>query len=173
MVVIFGWGGGNTKDLGETAPTTCPRCNNQVFLHLIKSDKQFSLYFVPIANYGGDEYLLCPICRNGIRLDPAHRQAVTAMESATRLYRRGGLPAEAYQAQAARFWARLGMDPAGAQVLQAAPTIPAAAAAGPAAVDSAPANRTIAAQLAELGKLRDAGVLTEDEFAAAKRRLLG
>jgi hypothetical protein len=173
MVVIFGWGGGNTKDLGEIAPTTCPRCHNQVFLHHVKSDRQFSLYFVPIASYGGDEYLLCPICRNGIRVDPAHRQAVTAMASATRLYRRGGLPLEAYQGQVARFWATLGIAPGGAQVLQAAATIPAPATAGPDASPAATSGPTIAAQLAELGKLRDTGVLTEDEFAAAKRRLLG
>ena len=35
MVVIFGWGGGQAKDLGEIAPTTCPNCHNHVFLHHI------------------------------------------------------------------------------------------------------------------------------------------
>jgi hypothetical protein len=175
MVVIFGWGGGSTKDLGEVAPTTCPRCRNQVFLHHVTSDKQFSLYFVPLASYGGDEYLLCPVCRNGIHVQPAHRQAITSMESATRLYRRGGLAVEAYQGQVARFWARLGVDGGGAQVLQAAPTIPAPATAGPSAppASTSPAGGSLAEQLAKLGQLRADGVLTEDEFAAAKRRLLG
>src|SRR4051812_192906 len=174
MVVIFGWGGGSTKDLGEVAPTTCPRCRNHVFLHHVKSDKQFSLYFIPLANYGGDEYLLCPVCRNGIHVQPSHRHAITSMESATRLFRRGGLPLDAYQGQVGRFWAQMGVDGAGAQVLQAAPTIPPPATAGPyATAASASTDRgSLAEQVAKLAQLRADGVLTEDEFAAAKRRLL-
>ena len=171
MVVIMGWGGGNTKDMGEIAPTTCPKCHNHVFLHHVSSDKQFSLYFIPLANYGATEYLLCPICKNGLQVKPTQRQALTSMGSATRLYRRGGLPAATYQAQVAKFWATIGVDPNGAQVLQAAPTIPPPATAGP---DAAPATGgpPLAEQLAQLGQLRDEGVLTEEEFAAAKRRLL-
>jgi hypothetical protein len=175
MVVIFGWGGGSTKDLGEVAPTTCPRCRNQVFLHHVRSDKQFSLYFVPLASYGANEYLLCPVCRNGIQVQAANRQAITSMESATRLFRRGGLALESYQGQVARFWAQLGVDAGGAQVLQAAPTIPPPATAGPDAgqtpAPAAPAS--LAEQLAGLAQLRADGILTGDEFAAAKRRLLG
>ena len=171
MVVIFGWGGGNTKDMGEVAPTTCPRCRNQVFLHHVKSDRQFSLYFVPLATYAADEYLLCPICRAGIQVRPEHRQALTSMGSATRVFRRGGLPLETYQGQVARFWSQLGVDPRGAQVLHAAPTIPARASAGPqAATHDGP---TLAEQVARLADLRDDGILTDEEFAAAKRRLLG
>ena len=173
MVVIFGWGGGSTKDLGEVAPTTCPRCHNQVFLHHVSSDKQFSLYFVPLASYGGTEYLLCPVCRNGLQLQPAQRQAVTAMESATRVFRRGGLPPDAYQARVDRFWAQLGVDQGGTQVLRPAPTIPPPATAGPDAPAGGAATPPLAEQLAQLGELRTAGVLTDDVFAAAKRRLLG
>jgi uncharacterized protein YbaR (Trm112 family) len=174
MVVIFGWGGGNTKDLGEIAPTTCPRCRNQVFLHHVKSDKQISLYFVPLATYAAEEYLLCPVCRAGLQVRPEHRQAVTSMASATRLFRRGGLPMETYQGQVARFWSQLGRDPGGAQLLHGSPTIPAPATAGPQAADGAPAaGPSLAEQLAGLARLRDDGVLTEEEFAAAKRRLLG
>jgi hypothetical protein len=172
VVVIFGWGGGKTKDMGEVAPTTCPKCHNQVYLHHVSSDKEFSLYFIPLANYGASEYLLCPICRNGIQVTPANRQAVTSMGSATRLFRRGGLPAPTYQAQVAKFWAQMGVDASGRQVLQAAPTIPPPVTVGP---DAAPAasGPALAEQLAQLGQLRDDGVLTDDEFAAQKRRLLG
>ena len=172
MVVIFGWGGGNTKDLGEIAPATCPRCRNQVVLHHVRSDKQFSLYFVPITSYGGSEYLLCPICQHGIQVVPANRQAVTAMGSATRLYRRGGLPAETYQGQVARFWAQIGVDGSGSQVMQAAPSMPPPVEAGPAAAPP-PGSPSLADQVAQLAELRAQGVLTEEEFAAAKRRLLG
>src|SRR5918994_4495969 len=137
MVVIMGWGGGNTKDQGEVAPTTCPRCHNQVFLHHVSSDKQFSLYFIPLASYGATEYLLCPICKNGLQVKPEQRQALAAMGSATRLYRRGGLSVQAYQARGARVWAQFGLDPGGAQVLQPAPTIPPPATVGPGAAPAA------------------------------------
>ncbi len=178
MVVIFGWGGGNTKDLGEVAPTTCPRCRNQVFLHHVRSDRQFSLYFVPLATYAANDYLLCPICRNGIQVRPEHGHAVDSMASATRLFRRGGLAIEAYQGQVARFWSQLGVDGAGAQVLHAAPSIPPPAQAGPDAGVSpaSPASAgapSIADQVARLARLHDDGVLTHEEFAAAKRRVLG
>ena len=49
MVLIFGWGAGQAQDFGEVAPTTCPVCHNEVFLHHVKSDKSFSLYFIPLA----------------------------------------------------------------------------------------------------------------------------
>ena len=84
MVVIFGWGAGKAQDLGEVAPTTCPNCHNQVFLHHIQSDKQVSLYFIPIMPYGSNEYLACPICRYGLQIGPSQRQAVVKMKGATR-----------------------------------------------------------------------------------------
>jgi hypothetical protein len=158
--------------MGEIAPTTCPRCHNQVFLHHVSSDKQFSLYFIPLANYGATEYLLCPICKNGLQVKPNNRSAITSMGSATRLYRKGGLPAATYQAQVAKFWAQMGLDPNGTQVLQAAPTIPPPAAVGPDATPAA-GGAPLADQLAQLGQLRDDGVLTDEEFATQKRRLLG
>ena len=99
MVVIFGWGAGEAKDLGEIAPTTCPNCRNQVFLHHIQTKKQVSLYFIPMASYGGTEYLSCPICRHGIQLGPQHQAALRSMRSATTLYRKGGLPEATYRAK--------------------------------------------------------------------------
>jgi len=164
VVVIFGWGGGEAKDLGEIAPTTCPNCRNQVFLHHIRTRKQVSLYFVPMASYGGTEYLSCPICRHGMQLRPEHQAALKSMRSATTLYRRGGLAETAYRASVDRFWAVLGMAPSGQQVLQPAATIP-----PPATPESSP---SLAAQLDDLGRLHADGVLTDEEFAAAKRRLL-
>jgi hypothetical protein len=164
MVVIFGWGGGEAKDLGEIAPTTCPNCHNQVFLHHIRSQKHVSLYFVPMANYGTNEYLACPICRHGIHIGPQHHAALASMRAATVSYRRGALAEAAYRATAERFWAGLGVVPAGGPNLGATETIPA-----PATVRSEP---SLAEQLDDLGRLHAAGVLTDDEFASAKRRLL-
>ena len=164
MVVIFGWGAGEAKDLGEIAPTTCPNCRNQVFLHHIRTRKQVSLYFIPMASYGGTEYLSCPICRHGVQLGPQHQTALRSMRSATTSYRRGGLAEAAYRNSVERFWAVMGMAPSGQQVLQPAATIPPSA-----TPESTP---SLATQLDGLGRLRADGVLTEEEFAAAKRRLL-
>jgi hypothetical protein len=53
---------------------------------------------------------------------------------------------------------------------QAAPEAPAAAA--PAPTPAAPAGASVFDQLKELGELKSQGVLTEDEFAAQKAKLL-
>ncbi|GAA1386207.1 hypothetical protein GCM10009613_19800 [Pseudonocardia kongjuensis] len=54
---------------------------------------------------------------------------------------------------------------------QAAPQAPAAQAAAPQA--AAPSVDELHAQLLKLGELRTAGLLTDDEFAVQKSRLLG
>lgn len=164
MVVIFGWGGGEAKDLGEIAPTTCPNCRNDVFLHHIRSQKHVSLYFVPMAKYGTNEYLACPICRHGVHVGPQQHRALASMRAATASYRRGALAENAYRATAERFWAGLGVVPANGPNLRPTETIPPPATARP--------EPSLAEQLDDLGKLHEDGILTDDEFAAAKRRLL-
>jgi uncharacterized protein YbaR (Trm112 family) len=170
VVIIFGWGAGKAKDLGEVAPTVCPNCRNEVFLHAVRSDKQFSLYFVPIASYGGDEYLVCPVCQHALEIRPEHKNAVNSMRSATASYRRGRVPDAYYRQTVDQFWGFLGVNPNGQRVLAAPTNVPApAAAAAPGVGDAGP---SLAQQLKSLGELRDQGALTEHEFAAAKKRLL-
>ncbi len=176
MVVIFGWGAGQGKDQGETAPLRCPNCHNDVFLHHVKSEKKVSLYFVPIAQYGTDEYLACPICGHGLQISPQQRAAVVDMRHATSLFRRGGMAPSVYQAKVDRFWAQMGVQGAvgpGAVASPGAAAPSGGVAPGRAAPASPPAAPSLAEQLAELGRLRDGGVLTGEEFAAAKRRLIG
>src|SRR4029077_4455105 len=129
MVVIFGWGAGKAQDLGEVAPTACPNCHNQVYLHHIKSDKKISLYFIPIVPYGSDEYLACPICKFGIQVNPSQREALTRMKGATSAFRRGAIPLAADQPTAARFCGPIAVTPPGQQALGPAATIPPPAAA--------------------------------------------
>jgi hypothetical protein len=176
MVVIFGWGGGDTKDLGEVAPAQCPRCHNNVFLHQISTNKEVSLYFIPIANYGGNMYLACPICRAGMAIEAVHKTAVDQMRAATSSFRRGRVPQDHYEATVRAFWAKIGVNPSGQQVVQAASGPVTAAAGGAAPVSQAPATAApkppLAAQLARLGELRPQGILTAEEFAAAKARLI-
>jgi len=58
--------------------------------------------------------------------------------------------------------------------LDFAPAVPAERAAAPvAAPPAATPQSSVADRLVELGKLHTSGVLTDDEFTAAKKRLLG
>jgi hypothetical protein len=170
MVVVFGWGDGRSKDLGEVAPTTCPNCHNDVYLHEVQSEKQFSLYFIPLGSYQRNHYMLCPICQFGVPLSAENLDAVSRMRAATAVYRRGKVDAAYYMKTVTQFWAQVGRGPNGTQVLDAPETgaRPERAAAQPAQV----ASPNLAQQLRELSRLREEGVLDEAEFAAAKRRLI-
>jgi hypothetical protein len=88
------------------------------------------------------------------------------MRGTTRLYRHHALDETAYRAAVTRFWASLGMAPSGDQVLHPSPTIPPP----PSSPVAQPAQ--LAEQLAGIGKLHADGLLTDDQFAAAKRRIL-
>jgi len=171
MVVVFGWGDARAKDRGEIAPAKCPQCHNDVFMHQVHSEKQFSLYFIPMSSYGGKEYLVCPICHFGLQIQQGHKTTVDKMRAATSVYRRGRVAADSYRHTVDQFWAVMGRNNHGQQVL-AAPASLGQAAVAPAAAAPGPTT-DMASQLAELGKLHAAGTLTDAEFAAAKRRLLG
>ena len=173
MVVIMGWGGGDTKDLGEVAPASCPTCHNHVFLHQLHSTKQFSLYFIPLGNYSSNDYLACPICRQGLQLRKEHVAVAQRMRAATSVYRKGGVSQDQYLATVARFWAQVGVDPNGRQVVGTPGAVPAATPGPPAQVAGSADSPSMAEQLQRLGQLKADGILTDEEFATAKRRLIG
>ena len=118
-MLIFGFGPGKAQDLGEVAPTVCPFCHNSVFLHFIRSKKSVRLYFVPVVPYGTDEYLLCPICTRGLQLSNEQSPSVGAMQGTTAAFRQGRLAEPDYLARVSQFWAAIGVNPGGEQVLQA------------------------------------------------------
>lgn len=161
MVVVFGWGSGPVEDRGEVVPVRCPNCHNDVVLHEIHSTKRISLYFVPVMPYGANEYLACPVCGHGMHIGPEHVTAVTAMRVATTTFRAGGMPEADYRARIDAFWPSMGIT------LSAGPHAGAAGAASQAVREASIADR-----LATLGRLHADGILTDDEFAAAKRHLL-
>jgi hypothetical protein len=158
-------------DRGEVAPIRCPNCHNDVFLHLVRSTKEVSLYFVPVMPYGTDEYLVCRVCGHGLHVALEHQSAVEGMRAATLLFREGRITEPDYRARIDRFWQTMGV------ALQTG-TISAAGAARPAPgptsgpVDPAPFEASLADRLTELARLRAEGILTDEEFDAAKRHLL-
>jgi len=189
MVVIFGFGEGKHDDLGEVAPAVCPNCHNQVFIHHVRSKKSVRLYFVPVV-----PYLVCPICSWGLQVSQAQLPAVRSMSSTVASFRAGRLAEGPYLAQVERFWRQLGVSPAGQQVVSAAgrapaqpvpaaqppprmaqppppaPPSPAAAQRPPVAADD---ESSWLSQLQKLARLHDQGVLSDDDYEAAKRRVLG
>jgi len=169
MVLIMGWGGGRTQDLGPVAPATCPNCHNDVYLHQVRSDKQFSLYFVPLASYGDNEYLACPICQHGLALPPGQQQAAANMRAATASFRQGHVPESYYRRTVDAFWAHMGVNPNGQQVVRGPADVPPPPPAPSAVASDGP---SLAEQIQTLGELRNQGVLTEEEFSAAKKKVL-
>ena len=173
-MLIFGWGAGEAQDLGDVAPAVCPNCHNHVFMHHIRSEKKVSLYFVPLIPYGTDEYLSCPTCRHGLQLRPEQRAEVGSMQAATSQYRRGQYLADAYAARVERFWRVLGIAPSGAQLVRPSQLVqpPPAPLPAVATTPPPPAGAALDDRLRGLARLYAKGALTDEEFAAAKRRLL-
>jgi putative oligomerization/nucleic acid binding protein len=180
MVVIFGFGPGKGDDLGEVAPTVCPNCHNQVFLHHVQSKKSVRLYFVPVMPYGTDDYLVCPVCSRGLQVTGPQLPEVRSMAQATASLRAGRLTEAAYGDRVARFWQRLGGNPArqqppapagpgGSAPAQPATPVTSATPAPPAPAGDAPPWLS---QLRELAQLHDQGLLSDDQYEAAKRRAL-
>jgi uncharacterized protein YbaR (Trm112 family) len=182
MVMIFGFGPGHPEDLGEVVLCACPNCHNQVFLHHVRSKKSVRLYFVPVVPYGTDDYLICPVCSRGLQVKHAQLPYLGSMSDATASLRAGRLTQAGYVAQVERFWRQLGVNLAGQQPsTPAGPGAPAAAQPAVPTMSARPAQPSDAdaddqpswmSQLRELAHLHDQGVLSDTDFAAAKRRIL-
>jgi len=188
MVVIFGFGAGSPEDQGEVAPCVCPNCHNQVFLHHVRSKKSVRLYFVPVVPYGTDNYLICPVCSQGLQVRDAQLRQVRSMSRATASFRTGRLPQVRYMAQVEQFWRQLGVNPAGRQLVTPAspaapvsarpaappqPTAPVRSAApAPPRPQAADDQTSWIAQLRQLAQLHKQGVLSDAAYADAKRRIL-
>jgi hypothetical protein len=182
MVVIFGFGPGSPEDQGEVAPCVCPNCHNQVFLHHVRSKKSVRLYFVPVVPYGTDDYLVCPVCSRGLQVSNVQLRHVRSMSSTTASFRAGRLSQARYVPLVERFWRELGVNPAGQQ--RAAPAMPGApvpappatpvssAASAPPPPPAADDQASWISRLHQLAALHDQGVLSDDAYAAAKRRIL-
>jgi hypothetical protein len=83
-LIIFGWGGGKFHDLGPAMPGECPNCLNPTFLHLVRATRGYlRLFLVPLVPYGTKHFLMCPICTDGVELEPAALEQVRKMVAVT------------------------------------------------------------------------------------------
>ena len=168
MVLIFGWGQSDARDLGEVAPALCPNCHNVVGLHHVRTKKSVSLFFVPVVPYGGDEYLLCPICRHGLQLTAVQKPQVAEMTHATTALRHGVMAQDAYAQRVLGFWAQMGCPTYAPGAGTASQVVAAPGRPG----SPASAGRSTSEQIDDLAGLHADGVLTDDEYHAAVKRVL-
>ena len=96
MFFIFGWGKTNRKDYGPTYPITCPKCHNDNYWHLLNTKTWFSLFFIPVIPYEYHNYLLCPICSNGIELNRVQTERAKILNNQTSLYLENQISEEEY-----------------------------------------------------------------------------
>jgi len=66
-VIIVGWGD-KLKILGEAYLIPCSNCNNKVVWQVVETSKKVSLYFVPLAKWKKQYFLMCPVCNDAIKL---------------------------------------------------------------------------------------------------------
>lgn len=104
LFVIFGWPT-KTKEYGATYPTECPHCSNDNYLHLLKSRKWFTLYFIPLIPLGRGSFdLVCPTCNASIRLDNrAEIKQAKELNSTAEAYHNDEIPVEEFQRELTAF----------------------------------------------------------------------
>ncbi len=131
---------------------------------------------MPVVPYGTDDYLVCPVCSQGLQVSDSQLRHVRSMSGATASFRAGRLPESRYMAQVERFWRQFGVNPEGQRL--AAPSTPGApapaqpAAPAPPAPPAADDQTSWISQLRQLEQLHSQGVLSDAAYAAAKRRVL-
>ncbi|WP_072313664.1 zinc-ribbon domain-containing protein [Agrococcus sp. Marseille-P2731] len=65
MFFIFGFGS-KEHELGAGQTRTCGRCGNTTVWNRLRTAKQFTLFFIPIARWGRRELEVCTICGNAV-----------------------------------------------------------------------------------------------------------
>ena len=86
-MIIFGWGGRH-KVLGEGFFIGCPNCGNATQWPVVETSKHVSLYFVPIAKWNKQYWMVCPVCSCGVELpsrELAQRVLAAALQDATEI----------------------------------------------------------------------------------------
>jgi pyruvate-formate lyase-activating enzyme len=67
MLLLFGWGG-SSKVLGEGYTLECPNCHNTRTWQVLRSSRKISVFFVPVAKWNTQYWMVCPVCSAGLEL---------------------------------------------------------------------------------------------------------
>lgn len=69
MFVIFGWNHQIVSNIGPVLSQVCPNCKNDEYWHLLKISNWFTLFFIPLIPYENKRLIMCPVCKEGMRID--------------------------------------------------------------------------------------------------------
>lgn len=78
---FFGSAGTKSEVVGEGYELDCPRCHNVRRWPIARSQKQASVFFVPVARWGREYWMYCPICSNSVELSEPEANQVLASSS--------------------------------------------------------------------------------------------
>src|SRR3989344_1062719 len=87
MPILAGWGG-KRKRIGNFGMQKCPNCHNWQAQGIYELSRQATLYFIPVAKWGKEYYVICPICEAGMpilegKLEELLRSCITFPDDAT------------------------------------------------------------------------------------------
>ena len=87
MILLAGWGK-KSKKVADAGLMMCANCNNMAIFEIRELANTASLFFVPVAKWNKQSYLVCSVCEAGFelsedKLKEALQEAVTIPASAT------------------------------------------------------------------------------------------
>lgn len=68
MVFVGGWGRGS-KVIGSGPYLKCNNCHNSNNYKIFETSRKATLYFIPVAKWDRQYWMVCPICNFGTELD--------------------------------------------------------------------------------------------------------
>jgi hypothetical protein len=63
---LIGFGKTTVDHLGSAGTRVCPNCGNRAEWSLLRVQKWFTLFFIPVFAYKTFEAAVCPVCKYGL-----------------------------------------------------------------------------------------------------------
>ena len=83
MVFVGGWGRSN-KTIGIGPLLECDNCNNTNNFKVFETSRKATLYFIPVAKWERQYWMVCPICSYGTELESLEQaQKIVSISAAT------------------------------------------------------------------------------------------
>jgi len=97
LFIIFGWKR-RSKNLGQSYPQYCERCQNDSIFSLFKTRRWLSIFFIPVFPISRVEYFLsCDICGHAAEINRNEADGFKSLIDDTRLYANGRITQVEYE----------------------------------------------------------------------------
>jgi len=73
--LIIGWGD-NSKKIADIGLMRCQNCSNIVGAELRELSKQINIFFLPVSKWNINNYIMCPICKVGIKINESEKKKI-------------------------------------------------------------------------------------------------